>query len=209
LKIINSAGFKIPLFSVKLELLNSNGVAFFDEFSVYKCEEIEYFMPNSMNNITFNFRFSRSAPFNVRVVILYNDLDPFDGENKIFPNKSKSTNVRQKWTAEIDCFLIHFPLSAFIKPYGDSKFATLRYFYCKDQITSYSGIPKEIFTDQWERLVFGACHNFIIGCIIIFFRNYKKINDTYKEIWTFQPTAMSFAMHLYIILIVLMLLYCK
>ena len=50
---------------------------------------------------------------------------------------------------------------------------------------------------------------FIIGCIIIFFRNFKKINDSYKEIWTFQPTAMSFAMHLYIILIVLMLLYCK
>lgn len=50
---------------------------------------------------------------------------------------------------------------------------------------------------------------FIVGCIIIFFRNYKKIIDSYKEIWTFQSTAMSFSMHLYIILIVLMLLYCK
>lgn len=48
---------------------------------------------------------------------------------------------------------------------------------------------------------------FIVGCIIIFFRNQKKIIRTYNEIWTFQPTAMSFAMHLYIIMIVLMLLY--
>ena len=47
---------------------------------------------------------------------------------------------------------------------------------------------------------------FVVGCIIIFFRNYKKILSTYNEIWTFQPTAMSFAMHLYIILIVLMLI---
>lgn len=48
---------------------------------------------------------------------------------------------------------------------------------------------------------------FIIGCIIIFIRNYKLILSTYKDIWTFQPTAMSFAMHLYIIIIVLMLIY--
>ena len=48
---------------------------------------------------------------------------------------------------------------------------------------------------------------FIVGCIIIFFRNSKKIIRTYNEIWTFQPNAMSFAMHLYIILIVLMMLY--
>jgi small-conductance mechanosensitive channel len=50
---------------------------------------------------------------------------------------------------------------------------------------------------------------FIIGCIIIFIRNYKKIMNGYKDIWTFQPTAMSFAMHLYIIFIVLILLFCK
>jgi len=48
---------------------------------------------------------------------------------------------------------------------------------------------------------------FIVGCIIIFIKNYDLILSTYKDIWTFQPTAMSFAMHLYIILIVLMLIY--
>jgi uncharacterized membrane protein YphA (DoxX/SURF4 family) len=47
----------------------------------------------------------------------------------------------------------------------------------------------------------------IIACIVIFFRNYKKILESYNEIWTFQPTAMSFSMHLYIIFIVLLLLY--
>ena len=48
---------------------------------------------------------------------------------------------------------------------------------------------------------------FIIGCIIIFMRNYKKIMSTYHEIWTFQPTAMCFSMHLYIIFIVLILIF--
>ena len=48
---------------------------------------------------------------------------------------------------------------------------------------------------------------FIIACIVIFFRNYKKILESYNEIWTFQPTSMCFAMHLYIIFIVLLLLY--
>lgn len=48
---------------------------------------------------------------------------------------------------------------------------------------------------------------FVVGCIIIFLRNQKQILSTYNEIWTFQPTSMSFAMHLYIILIVLMLIY--
>lgn len=47
----------------------------------------------------------------------------------------------------------------------------------------------------------------VCACIIIFFRNYKKILSTYKDIWTFQPTAMSLALHFYIILIVLILLY--
>ena len=47
----------------------------------------------------------------------------------------------------------------------------------------------------------------VCACIIIFFRNYKKILSTYNDIWTFQPTAMSLALHFYIILIVLMLLY--
>jgi uncharacterized membrane protein YphA (DoxX/SURF4 family) len=48
---------------------------------------------------------------------------------------------------------------------------------------------------------------FIIGCIIIFMRNYKKIMSTYHEIWTFQPTAMCFSKHLFIIFIVLILLF--
>jgi len=46
----------------------------------------------------------------------------------------------------------------------------------------------------------------VSACIIIFFRNYKKILSTYTDIWTFQPTAMSLALHFYIILIVLILL---
>ena len=48
---------------------------------------------------------------------------------------------------------------------------------------------------------------FIIGCIIIFIKNSKKIMSTYHEIWTFHPTAMCFSMHLYIIFIVLILLF--
>jgi len=47
----------------------------------------------------------------------------------------------------------------------------------------------------------------VCACILIFLRNYKKMLSTYKEIWTFQPTSMSLALHFYIILIVLMLLY--
>jgi uncharacterized membrane protein YphA (DoxX/SURF4 family) len=48
---------------------------------------------------------------------------------------------------------------------------------------------------------------FIVGCIIIFYKNDKQIMSTYNQIWTFQPTAMSFAMHLYIIFIVAILIW--
>jgi hypothetical protein len=47
----------------------------------------------------------------------------------------------------------------------------------------------------------------IVGCIFVFFNNYKKILESYNEIWTFQPTSMSFAMHLYMIVVFLLLLY--
>ena len=48
---------------------------------------------------------------------------------------------------------------------------------------------------------------FIIACIIIFYKNNKQIMSTYNQIWTFQPTAMCFAMHLYIIFIVTILIW--
>jgi hypothetical protein len=47
---------------------------------------------------------------------------------------------------------------------------------------------------------------FVVACILTFLRNRRALLSTYHEIWTFQPTAMSFAMHLYIILIVSMLI---
>jgi len=60
----------------------------------------------------------------------------------------------------------------------------------------------------YKKLILGIFLGFfIIGCIIIFIRNYKKIMSTYPEIWTFQPTAMCFSMHLYIIFIVVILLF--
>jgi hypothetical protein len=47
----------------------------------------------------------------------------------------------------------------------------------------------------------------IFSCLLMLYNNYNKISETYKEIWTFQPTAMSFSLHLFYVLIILMLLY--
>ena len=47
----------------------------------------------------------------------------------------------------------------------------------------------------------------IFNSILMLFHNYDNILKTYKEIWTFQPTAMSFSLHLLYILIILILLY--
>jgi hypothetical protein len=49
----------------------------------------------------------------------------------------------------------------------------------------------------------------IFNSILMLFHNYDNILKTYKEIWTFQPTAMSFSLHLLYIFIILILLYCN
>lgn len=47
----------------------------------------------------------------------------------------------------------------------------------------------------------------ILSCIQMLFHNYDNICSTYREIWTFQPTAMSFSIHLLYLFIILILLY--
>jgi len=47
----------------------------------------------------------------------------------------------------------------------------------------------------------------ILSSILMLFHNYDNILKTYKEIWTYQPTAMSFSLHLLYIFIIVILLY--
>jgi hypothetical protein len=47
----------------------------------------------------------------------------------------------------------------------------------------------------------------ILSSILMLFHNYDNILKTYKEIWTYQPTAMSFSLHLLYIFIILILLH--
>ena len=150
--------------------MNDNGdynpSTFFDEFSVIKSENIEYFKPNSMIYLNFNFRILKSSSFDVKVHILYHDLNCLNTDCNIFAKKNEYEKERSKWTAEIECSPIHFPISSHVRPYCNSKFSTFKYFYCKNQKKTLCGIPKEVFINQWERLLFGVSYKCLIGCLI-------------------------------------------
>jgi hypothetical protein len=47
----------------------------------------------------------------------------------------------------------------------------------------------------------------VLNCLLMLYNNYNKILSTYKDIWTFQPTAMSYSLHLLYIFIIVILLY--
>lgn len=47
----------------------------------------------------------------------------------------------------------------------------------------------------------------VANCLLMLRNNYNKILSTYKDIWTFQPTAMSYSLHLLYIFIIVILLY--
>jgi uncharacterized membrane protein YphA (DoxX/SURF4 family) len=47
----------------------------------------------------------------------------------------------------------------------------------------------------------------IIGSILIMINNMDILLDTYKEIWTYQPTSMSFVLHLAYIVMIIAILY--
>jgi uncharacterized membrane protein YphA (DoxX/SURF4 family) len=47
----------------------------------------------------------------------------------------------------------------------------------------------------------------IIGSILIIIHNMDKLLETYHEIWTYQPTSMSFVLHLAYIVIIAAILW--
>jgi len=47
----------------------------------------------------------------------------------------------------------------------------------------------------------------IIGSILIIVNNTDELLKTYNEIWTFQPTSMSFSLHLTYIVVIIAILY--
>ena len=49
----------------------------------------------------------------------------------------------------------------------------------------------------------------IIGSILIAVYNKDKLLDTYHEVWTYQPTFMSFVLHLAYIVIIFAIIFCK
>jgi uncharacterized membrane protein YphA (DoxX/SURF4 family) len=48
----------------------------------------------------------------------------------------------------------------------------------------------------------------IVGSVLIIIYNKDKLMDTYTDIWTFQPTSMSFVLHLAYIVIIFSIIYC-
>lgn len=45
-----------------------------------------------------------------------------------------------------------------------------------------------------------------VGCALMVFYHYKELIKTYSEVFTFQPTCMSYCMHLAYIIIILSLI---
>jgi uncharacterized membrane protein YphA (DoxX/SURF4 family) len=49
----------------------------------------------------------------------------------------------------------------------------------------------------------------IIGSILIAVYNKDKLLNTYHEVWTYQPTFMSFVLHFAYIVIIFAIIFCK